>query len=173
MNNSAFFTSGRGNAASGAGTALSIAALTSAETLFLNQTDPDGDPVAVSPKYLLVPNALTVTGANLMNSTTVANDTTANTITLGNNPHAGKYELLRSSYLSNSAITGNSTTAFYLLADPNEISTIEVGFVGGKDTPTVDAAEADFNTLGFQWRGYFDYGISFKEYRGGVRLAGA
>jgi lambda family phage portal protein len=173
MNNSAFFTSGRGNAASGAGTVLSIAALTQAETLFLNQTDPDGDPVAISPTILLVPNALTVTGANLMNSTTVANDTTANTITLGNNPHAGKYTLLRSSYLSNAAITGNSTTAYYLLANPNELSTIEVGFVGGKDTPTVDAAEADFNTLGFQWRGLIDYAIGLKEYRAGVRMAGA
>lgn len=173
MNNSSFFTSGRGNFASGAGTALSIASLTAAETLFLNQTDPDGNPVAVMPRILLVPNALSVTANNLMDSRIIANDTTANTVTLANNPHAGKFSVVRSSYLSNTNITGNSTTAWYLLADPNDMAVIEVAFLNGKDTPTVESADADFNTLGIQFRGFHDFGVGLQEYRAGVKEAGA
>jgi hypothetical protein len=173
LNNSAFFTSGRGNYVSGAGTALSIAALTTATTAFQNQTDPDGYPVAITPRILLVPNALSVTAANLMNSTQIAGDTTANTVTFANNPFAGRFRVVGSSYLSNSALTGYSTTAYYLLADPNDLPVIEVAFLNGRERPTVDSADADFNTLGVQFRGFHDFGVSLQEYRAGLKAAGA
>jgi phage major head subunit gpT-like protein len=173
MNNSAFFTSGRNNLASGAGTVLSLTSLDQAQALFLNQTDPDGDPVAIAPSILLVPNALKVAASNFMNSTTVVNNTTANTTTLGNNPFAGLFRVLSSSYLSNSTFTGNSTTAWYLLANPSDVAVIEVAFLNGKEMPTVESADADFNVLGIQFRGYFDYGVANQEYRGGVKMAGA
>jgi hypothetical protein len=147
--------------------------LTQIETLFMNQTDPDGYPVAITPKILLVPNALGVTAANLMNSTFIANDTTANTLTLANNPHQGKFTVVQSSYLSNSLYTGYSTTAFYLLADPQDIPVIEVAFLNGREQPVVESADAEFDTLGVQFRGYFDFGVSQQEYRGGAKLAGA
>jgi hypothetical protein len=172
MNNASFFTALRGNYAEGAGTVLSIDSLTTAENLFLNQTDPDGNPMAVTPRFLLVPNALTVSASALMNSTEIRN-TTASTTFGTINPHAGKYEVVRSSYLSNSSITGNSTTAWYLLSDPNEVPVIEVAFLNGVQTPTVERADADFNTLGIQLRGYFDFGVALQEYRGGVKIKGA
>jgi hypothetical protein len=42
LSNAAFFVAGNNNYADGAGTALGIDALTQAETMFLDQTDPDG-----------------------------------------------------------------------------------------------------------------------------------
>jgi hypothetical protein len=50
---------------------------------------------------------------------------------------------------------------------------IEVVFVNGKDTPTVETAEADFNQLGIGMRGYIDFGVNLYEFRGGVRSAGS
>jgi len=172
MDNSAFFAAGNSNYASGTGSALTIAGLTAAELLFLNQTDPDGNPLGLSPAILLVPNALNVTASNLMNSTEVR-DTTSSTKYMTQNPHAGKFSIVRSSYLSNSAYTGHSTTAWYLLANPADMATIEVVFLNGVEQPTVEQADADFNQLGIQMRGYFDFGVNMQEHRAGVKSAGA
>lgn len=172
MDNATFFTSGRGNYTSGAGTALSIDALTTGETLFLNQTDPDGFPLGAAPRILLVANANSVKASQLMSETRVI-DGTGTALQPASNPHAGKYRVVTSSYLSNTSYTGNSTTAWYLLADPNDLPVIEVALLNGKDMPTVESADADFNTLGVQFRGYHDFGANLQEYRAGVKVAGA
>jgi hypothetical protein len=38
--------------------------------------------------------------------------------------------------------------------------------------PTVESADADFNTLGIQMRGYHDFGVAKQEPRGGVKMKG-
>lgn len=172
MNNSTFFASGNKNYISGATSALSIDGLTLGEQKFMDQTDPQGNPLGATPAILLVPTALNVTAANLMNSTEIRN-TTSSTKYGTNNPHAGKFRTATSAYLSNTGITGNSTTAWYLLSDPNDIPVIEVAFLNGRQQPTVESADADFNVLGIQMRGYFDFGVSKQDYRGGVKSAGA
>jgi phage major head subunit gpT-like protein len=156
----------------GSGTALSIASLTAAELLFLNQTDPYGEPMAIEPQILLVPNALNVTASQLSRDTEVR-DTTASTKYTTGNPHAGKFTPVRSSYLSNSTITGYSTTAWYLLANPNDVAMIEAVFLNGNQSPTIEEAEADFSTLGVQMRGYFDFGVNKQDYRAAVKSKGA
>ena len=50
---------------------------------------------------------------------------------------------------------------------------IVVSFLNGMQTPTVESAEADFNTLGIQFRGYHDFGCDFAEYLCGVKSKGA
>ena len=167
MDNASFFTAGRNNRETGAGSALDIDALTAAELAFLDQTDPDGQPLGVMPAILLVPNALNVLATRLMSASGV-NNGGGSTDTPDDNPHAGKFNVVRSSYLSNSTITGNSTTAWYLLADPMDLPVIEVAFLNGVETPTVESADADFDTLGIQVRGYHDFGVTKQEYRGGV-----
>lgn len=162
---------GNANYATGAGTALSIAALTAAELLFYNQVDPQGNPLGVTPKNLVVPNALAVTGTQLMKDTEVR-DTTASTKYSTGNPHAGKFEVVRSSYLSDAAITGYSTLAWYLTADPMDLPVIEMAFLNGQQTPIVESAQADFDTLGMQMRGYYDFGAAKQDFRGGVKMKG-
>jgi hypothetical protein len=100
-------------------------------------------------------------------------DTTASTKYPTANPHAGKFRTLYSAYLSNSTLTGNSSTAWYLLANPADVPLIEVAFLNGRDVPTVETAEADFSVLGVQMRGYFDFGVALQDWRGGVKMAGA
>jgi phage major head subunit gpT-like protein len=171
MNNSAFFTDPRGNYVEGATSNLQITSLTTAEQKFLDQTDPNGKPMGAMPKLLLVPTALSAVAAQLMNSTELR-DNTANRTYGVSNPHAGKFETVVSAYLSNTSFTGNSTKAWYLLADPNDVPVIEVAFLNGADSPRVESADADFNVLGIQMRGYWDHGVELQEYRGGVKTKG-
>lgn len=173
LDNAAFFAVGNKNYAEGADTALGIDGLTKAEQLFLDQTDPDGHPLAVTPTILLVPNAIYALAGQLMNATEIREDGNASKSKYPtNNPHAGKFRVHRSSYLSNAKYTGNSTKAWYLLADPNDLPVIEVAFLNGQERPTVESADADFATLGIQMRGYHDFGCARQDHRGGVKLKG-
>ena len=172
MDNSTFFATGNANYQSGADTVLSIDSLTAAETLFRNQTNADGEPIASMPKILLVPAALAVTAQLLMSALKVNETTTANKPKPMDNPHAGKFEAVSSVYLSNSAYSGYSALAWYLLSDPNDIPVIEVAFLNGRQMPIVEQSDADFNTLGIQMRGYHDFGVAKQDYRGGVKSKG-
>lgn len=156
----------------GADSVLSIDSLTAAELLFRNLVKPNGLPLGVQPRFLLVPNALATTATLLMSSLEVR-DTTASTKFATENPHAGKFQVKVSAFLSNTSLTGYSTTKWYLLADPRQIPVIETCFLNGQQSPTVESAEADFNVLGIQMRGYHDFGVSKQDYRGGVAMNGA
>jgi len=41
-------------------------------------------------------------------------------------------------------------------------------FLNGQQSPTIESADADFNTLGVQFRGYHDFGCAMTEYRASV-----
>ncbi len=59
---------------------------------------------------------------------------------------------------------------------PNKLTerpVIEGAFLNGKDTPTVEMGEFEFDQLGFATRAYFDFGVNKQEYRAGVKLKGA
>ncbi|NBB84218.1 MAG: hypothetical protein GVY28_12540 [Alphaproteobacteria bacterium] len=173
LDNSSFFSAGNNNYEDGSTTALGIDSLTTAETTFLNQTDPDGNPLGSMPAILLVPNALDVTATNLMDSLQIVSaGGSSNRRDPANNPHRGKFRVVRSTYLSSTSLTGNSSKAWYLLANPNDIPVIEAAFLNGRQAPTVESADADFNTLGIQMRGYHDFGVNKQEFRGGVKMKG-
>ena len=98
---------------------------------------------------------------------------TSSTALIGNlNPFAGKFEVVKSTYLANSSYTGYSALAWYLLCDPNDISVIEVCFLGGREMPIVETADADFDQLGIKIRAYHDFGVTKQEYRGGMKFKG-
>ena len=173
LDNSTFFTTARKNYQAGADTALTIDGLTAAELLFLNQTDPDGNPLALAPRALLVPPALSVDAAQLMSSLKLTEGGGSSKSKVPtDNPHAGKFTPVVSTYLSNAGISGNSAKAWYLLADPADLAVIEVAFLNGKQQPTVEQADADFRMLGVQFRGYFDFGVALQDYRAGVKMLG-
>lgn len=151
---------------------LSLAGLDNADTLFALQTKPDGTPMGVMPKILLVPRALFATAKNLMNGSITASAQSTATVTT-KNVWEGMFDVVTSVYLQSSAITGYSATAWYLLADPNNVATIEVAFLDGIETPTVETSEFEFDRLGLSMRAFMDWGCNKQEYRGGVKLKGA
>lgn len=168
---SSFFTSARGNYISGSSTALSHEALSTAIAAFLNQTDPSGDPVNVMPRMLLVPPALLGTAQELFRSTMImAAGGSSKDRQPTTNIHAGSYEPVVSPYL-----TSGSTTAWYLIADPNDLAVVDVAYLNGNDVPTIETFGFDSNpdNLGFAWRVYYDFGAALAEYRAGVKSKGA
>jgi hypothetical protein len=169
--NSGFFTVGHKNYLEGTDTALSIDGLTKAEVAFMDQVDSDGKPIGIMPAILLVPTALSAVGSQLYKSMELR-DTTSNRTYPVANPHQGKFRVEVSRYLSNAAFTGSSSKAWYLLADPNDLPVIEVAFLNGQESPTIETAEADFAVLGIRMRGYHDFGVALQDPRGGVKMKG-
>lgn len=166
-----FYTTARKNYIDGATSNLGIPSLSLADQAFLDQVDPDGHPLGISPSILLVPNALSMLATSLTVDREIR-DNTASKVYSTSNPHAGKFRAVRSSYLNNSQVPGGSALAYYLLANPDDLPVIEVVFLNGQQMPVVEAAEADFDILGVQMRGYHDFGARKQEYRGGVRVKG-
>lgn len=169
LNNSTFFESDKKNIATGVSD-MTIGGLTNAETVFMDQTDPDGKPLGVNAAILLVPTALKVPANTLMRSEKIVSGAGG---PLGEaNPYAGRFSVESSPYMSNSTYTGYSASAWYMLADPAELPVIEIAALNGRVEPVVETADADFNVLGIQMRGYSDVGVKKQEFRAGVRAAG-
>lgn len=161
----AFWSTAHKNVATGGGSALQSSALKTALQKFRDQTDTDGDPVDVEPRFLLVPTALEITAWELVKSPSVVGPTDAKTPNA--NAWAGRFELLVSKYLTTSA------TAWWLLCDPADLPTIEICYLDGNEAPTVQMVEVEPDTLGFGYRGFFDFGVAVQDYRGSVKSNGA
>ncbi len=168
----AFFHADHNNYSEGADTALSIDGLTAAEILFAQQVKPNGKPLGIMPSLLLVPPGLKVAAEMLMKSLQLNETTTTNKAKPATNPHAGKFDVVSSVYLSNTSFTNASNKAWYLLADPNRLSAIEVAFLNGVDRPTVEKTDADYSTLGVQFRGFIDFGVREQDHRGAAMMKG-
>jgi phage major head subunit gpT-like protein len=174
LNNASFFSTGNKNFITGADSALGIDGLTKAEVKFMDQVDSDGKPIGIMPALILVPTALSAMGTQLNRSLELRDTGSGggNTKYPVANPHQGKFRVEVSRYLSNSQYAGNSAKAWYLLADPTDLPVIEVAFLNGQESPTIETAEADFNVLGVQMRGYHDFGVNLQDPRGGVKSKG-
>ena len=171
LNNTSFFSTANKNYLEGADTALSIDGLTKAEVAFMDQVDSDGKPIGIMPAILLVPTALSATGTQLYKSMKLR-DTSSSTKYPIASPHQGKFRVEVARYLSNAAYSGSSSKAWYLLAMPDDLPVIEVAFLNGQESPTIETADADFNVLGIQARGYHDFGVALQDPRGGVKTKG-
>jgi len=180
MDNSSFFTSGRGNYITGADSALGVdgtglqKGITAFRKLRTPTTDGKKRVVGGRPEILLVPPELEFISQRLYQSTTVNSGGAATAETIPDaNIHAGKYRPVVCDWLSDADFTGNSTTAWYLFRAPRNLAAVVVSFLNGQQNPTVDVAEADFNQLGVQFRGYHDFGVDLAEYLAGIKSKGA
>jgi hypothetical protein len=72
-------------------------------------------------------------------------------------------------YLQSSAIAGSSPTTWYLLADPMMLPAFQVAYLEGNRMPIIETREAEFNTLGFSYRCYWDFGVAQMDYRGAIK----
>jgi hypothetical protein len=162
-----FFAGGNSNLLDGVAT-VTLAGLTRADTLFMNQTNPDGTPLGLMPAIMIVPTALKTTALQLMTSEKIKGDADEP----DGNVWRGRFRVESSPYISNSAYTGNTTAGWWLIADPQELPLIAIAALNGRVEPTVETADADFNVLGVQMRGYSDVGVNFQEYRAGIYADG-
>ncbi len=169
------------NLLTGTDSALNHESLSLAISMFLDQTDPDGQPISVEPKFLLVPTGLKHDAIRLTRGTQLI-VSGGLVVPSGENPVLTpalnaladeNLTVISSPYLTNANYTGNSETAWYLFGDPTQVDTFEIGYLKGKRTPTIEKGNTDFNTLGMWFRVYFDIGIREQDWRGMLKSDGA
>jgi phage major head subunit gpT-like protein len=176
LNNASFFTAARGNYIEGATTNLGIdgVGLEAGVLKFRQMKTADGKRLDGAPDRLLIPPELQFNGQRLHQSTQVNTGGAATATSVPNeNIHAGKYRPVVQNRLSDATFTGWSATAWYLFRDPQILAPMVVSFLNGVETPTVESADADFDQLGVQFRGYHDFGVDFAEWLAGVKSKGA
>jgi hypothetical protein len=174
-----FWDPSNGNVLTGAGTALAAdgAALATALVRFrqMRTSEADGKKlIGGKPATLMVPPELELTARPLLNSSTVVAGGSADvSIVSGGNPFSGTVdELVVADWLSDSDLVGYSAAQWYLLRNPALAPAMLVAFLNGQQAPTVETAEADFNTLGVEYRGYHDFGCGRGEPLCGLQVAG-
>jgi len=181
VNGAAFWTSARGNYQSGAATVLGEPGLNTAAKLFRDQKAPKpagadatdaAMRIAIEPTKLIVPSDLEATARKLYVSQEMR-DTTASTKTMTSNIYYNRFRPIIVPELSDSGYTGYSATHWGLCCDPSILATFHVCFLNGVQAPTVEATDAEFETLGIKFRGYHDFGVDSAEYRASVWSAGA
>ncbi len=171
VNNSTFFTTARGNYIEGSTTNLGTdgVGLGLGVVQWYKRTSPSADNskhVGGNPDILLVPPELMITAELLFKNQNLASVKASDA-----NIHASKYRPVTAWQLSNSGYTGYSTTAWYLVN--SRTPPMDVSFLDGQQTPTVEEADADFDQLGIAFRGYHDFGCDKGEYLGAIKSKGA
>jgi hypothetical protein len=169
LNNSTYYQA----ATPGSGNNLAIGSLEAAYTAYGQLNDPDGNPLGVTPGLLLVPKGLAIVARKLNASANMLvsslGSTSSKVLEPQENVMRGLLDPVESSYLATAATASQST--WWLVANPSDLPAMEVAFLNGVRVPTVEQAEADFNVLGVQMRGYFDFGVAKAEKLACYRMA--
>jgi len=127
------------------------------------QKDPDNnDTLDIRPKYILGPVALEDTLAVLMRSETDPAQSNSK------KPNAVRNA---AQVITDPRLDANSATAWYMLADQNDVPTVEVAFLDGVDTPYLESQNG-FTIDGVQWKVRLDYGVAAADWRGAQYNAG-
>jgi phage major head subunit gpT-like protein len=166
----AFWTSARSNLVTSA--ALAEAGLNKAVAAFRAQTGPDGNQMALEPDRVVVPPDIEATARVLYSSMEVRN-TIADTKYPTNNAYYNRFRPVVVPELGNILYTGYSPSTYWLACRPDILASAAVCFLGGQESPTIESAEADFDTLGLQFRGYHDFGMTMSEFRASTKCTAA
>ena len=148
-------------------TVLGETGIAAANVLLKAQKDAGGHPLGIGLQHLLLTGATLNPTAKKWYVSQELRDTTASTKTLNSNIYFNTYRPVESAYIT-------STTSWYFLPiNGGSMAPMEVCFLNNVQTPTIESADADFNMLGVQFRGYFDFGVAQKEWRASVKSTGA
>jgi len=140
-------------------TALSTAAMQTGVTAMREQTNYAGKRIGLRPRHLVVPPELEFTSMVVTKSAGVPGSNN-NDI----NPMLGYVVPIVSPQLA-------SATQWFLIADPREIDTIEIGFVGGQVNPALFIQDQPLFGLSFtqdviSYKIRHEYGGAVVDYRG-------
>jgi len=167
-----FFSITNKNLLTGPDSALTIDGLTKIEKAFMDMKDSDGKPIGIMPAILLVPTGLSAIATQFYKAVEMRSNV-GDKEYMTSNPHQGKFRVEVARYLNNPIYKEfASEKAWYLLADPRDLPVIEVAFLNGQESPTIETADADFNVLGIQMRGFHDFGCEMQDVRGAIRAKG-
>lgn len=110
----------------------------------------------IKPRFVLAPVALGMAIRQILESTADPNGANSGVV----NPMRGAFQLITDAQLDIVNPKG-----YYAIADPNDVDTIEVTYLNGKRTPTLES-RVSWDTLGIEYRMFHDFGINIIDYRG-------
>jgi hypothetical protein len=146
------------------GMALASSAVQAGVTAMREQTNLAGKRIGLRPRYLIVPPELEFTGLVIVKSAGLPG-TNNNDV----NPMMGYMQLIVSPQLPAAGTPSNS--AWYLAADPAEVETIEIGYVGGQVNPALFLQDNPLYGLNFtqdsvSYKVRHEYGGAVMDWRG-------
>jgi hypothetical protein len=130
---------------------------------------PDGNMMDLDPVKVIVPPALEATALKYYKSAELR-DTTSSTKLPTSNIYQNRFAPVVVPELGNSNYTGYSATNWFMCCDPAILASAVVCFLNGSQAPTIESADADFDVLGIQFRGYHDFGVAMSEYRASCEM---
>lgn len=157
------FSAAHGNLVS-TGSAPSSDSLSEMRVMLRKQTGLQGETLDLQPRVMLIPLELETNAEILLRSTALPQDGMSQGVV---NPWANRLIPVADPRLS-----AMSTTAWYMVADPNQIDTIEMAFMDGQETPTIEEAE-DYDTDSFRYKCRTFAGVGVMDWRGFVKNPGA
>lgn len=113
----------------------------------------------IKPHYIIIPAAIETMTEQFLYSITDPTFTNANV----KNPFNGKLNIVCDADIDD--LLGGATPAWWLAAHQGEADTIQVDYLRGQKTPKIQSIES-FDTLGWKWRIYFDYGVTMTDHKG-------
>ena len=140
--------------------ALALDTLAAAYALALGITDSNGDPLGAMPDRILCSPSNFLTAKAIYQSEHIVNGS-------GKSPR----DNVMRNILAPVTSPFLSGTKYWLYN--SAFGMVDVAFLNGVQTPTVETADADFNQLGIQMRCYYDYGASAGELKAAVYSTGA
>jgi HK97 family phage prohead protease len=140
--------------------AISETTLSEARKLMRLQTGLDGKRIKVKGKTIIVPPSLETTAEKLL--TAILANATGDV-----NVFSNKLELAVEERLED-----NSTTAWYVVGDPNRVDFIEAATLRGNNGPEMQT-RVGFEVDGIEWRVRDDFGAGVLDHRGALKNAGA
>lgn len=175
----ALFAAGHNNLATGGSSALTVdasgvQAVGKLQQYLRKQTAPNGDTLNNILRYLVVPAELETAARQLFSSRLVPASAGAVNPYAGGDPIAtpvtnptadASIEVIAEGRLT-------SATAFYGIADPAQIDTIQWGYLQGEAGPRV-STELDFDTDGMKTKVVHIFGAKAIDWRGMAKSAGA
>ena len=149
-----------------AGTAPTLASIQMAIQMAQLQKDPFGDPIYVTPKFIVVPIGYGMDLKVILHSTHLPGSNNNDINPLYNE----SLTVIESPMLN--MLAGSNAIPWFMVADPTTAKSIQVDYLNGNKMPTFRRSEKP-GTLGFVWDIYHDWVVSALDYRGIIRNNGA
>ncbi len=146
---------------------LGSAGLTQLKML-LRKIKAGGRLLNLMPKYLLVPAALEQKALELVSSSHITIGGTSE-VRGNSNVHMGTVQVIVEPRLDGGT---DGATAWYLVCDPVRAKSLQVSFLRGNQSPTIERRDPT-DVLGIGWLAYHDAGVDAIDFRGIVRSKGA
>lgn len=156
----ALFHSTHGNL-TGTGTAIDVTSLGTARALMRKQKTPQGVVMNIRPRFLIVPGAKETLAEQFVSDNYVASESSKiNTIST------------TLTVVAEARLDDNSTTAWYLAADPSMIDTIEYCYLEGQQGAYLETRQG-FEIDGMEIKVRSDFAAKAIDYRGIYKNVGA